>query len=175
MLTRRLGLTYTHILIHFLCLSSSSWPFKQHAQNAQQKKKEYGLSGSLLSSLSPWSLEGRRLACFPPPGKCRHAGVWPGGLSYRMAAAKKTKLQSWENKSKVGSGQKDRGHTAGVNCSLLLLWHKAKSVTAVVTGHPRPHVAEINTFPIILLTRKHEVGFLFPNLIKSKLSNQVPR
>lgn len=34
-------------------------------------------------------------------------------------------------------------HSAGVDWSLLLLWHKAKNVNAVVTGHLRPCVGEL--------------------------------
>ena len=34
-------------------------------------------------------------------------------------------------------------HSAGVNWSFLLLWHKAKNVNPVVTGHPRPPVGEL--------------------------------
>jgi len=70
-------------------------------------------------------------------------GIWPGGLRDRITAGKKTELQSSENKSNIGSGQKDRGNSAGVNWSFLLLWHKVKNVNAVVTGHLRPRVGEL--------------------------------
>ena len=116
------------------------------------------------SHLGVWKGEGRPVSLLQGNADMKAKRIsrcltWRAQL--QNGCRKEDKVAELRKQEQIGSGQKDRGHTAGVNCSLLLLWHKAKSVSAVVTGHQGLMWLKLTPFPSFYLQGSMKLNSCF--------------